>query len=68
MPTKMHLCNECNQCSSLKPKPLNWGHECWAHTEDGRRIVACESHIEQIPVADTSLFDVTGEAVTPWPH
>ncbi len=65
MSTKMHLCNECNQYSSLKPQPLNWGHECWAYTEDGRRIVACESHIEEIPLIDSLMLDAAGEKVTP---
>ena len=64
MPTKMNLCNECNQCSSLKPQPLNWGHECWAYTEDGYRVVECESRIEEIPIIDSLMLDAAGEKVT----
>jgi hypothetical protein len=58
MPTKMHLCNECNQCSSRKPQQLSWGHECWAYTKDGKyRIVECESHIEELPVVDSLMLE-----------
>lgn len=64
MPTKMHLCNECNQCSAHKPQPLDWGHECWAYTEDGYRVVECESRIEEIPLIDSLMLDAAGEKVT----
>ncbi len=58
-PIKMRICNECNRCSFHRPQPLAWGHECWGYTEDGHRIIECESHIEDIPMIDS--FTIDGE-------
>ncbi len=64
MPTKMYLCNECDKCSIHKPESSTWGHECWAYTVDGDRVLVCRSHIEEIPLIDSLMLDAAGEKVT----
>ena len=57
---EMFVCHECEVCSRLKPQALNWGHECWGYTGHGKRITACESHIEPLPVV-VDMFEELNE-------
>ena len=53
--TTGYVCHECQRLSDTPPQRLDWGHECWGKTKKGQQVAACESRIEEAPIAD--LFE-----------